>query len=418
MATILAITVGGSCAPVVTAVRDFQPEFVLFFASTGSKGSRVMLDGPGKPCADQPNILAQTGLAERKYRIVDLEEPDSLDLCYRQIREALASTSSEHPGLERLADYTGGTKTMSAALVLAGLELGWQLSLVKGTRADLVKVINGTEMASLANTWEVRVQQRLAEAFELFNQYAFASAGKLLEGLLRVAPLNPQTDREIRKWVALCRGFDAWDRYDHSRARQLLEPYQAEIVSQWRFLKTLTALQPGASYEAVFDLVLNAERRAARGRYDDAVARLYRALEMFAQTRMRTLNPSLDPSDLKVESLPEPLQEFYRPKDGASQEGGKPPKIQLGLREDYELLEKLGDPLGLTYSTCAKRVLDCLKKRNNSILAHGCAVLSEADYHEMAAVVNQLLDAGFAALGLKRGGVQFPKLENGKVVPR
>ncbi|MDB9309098.1 hypothetical protein PN471_10700 [Aphanizomenon sp. CS-733/32] len=42
----------------------------------------------------------------------------------------------------------------------------------------------------------------------------------------------------------------------------------------------------GHGYEIVQDLILNAERRATQQRYDDAVGRLYRALELLAQIRL------------------------------------------------------------------------------------------------------------------------------------
>jgi len=38
MTTILALTVGGSCAPVVTAVQDYQPDLVCFIATGGEQG--------------------------------------------------------------------------------------------------------------------------------------------------------------------------------------------------------------------------------------------------------------------------------------------------------------------------------------------------------------------------------------------
>jgi hypothetical protein len=42
----------------------------------------------------------------------------------------------------------------------------------------------------------------------------------------------------------------------------------------------------GHGYEIVEDLLLNAERRAMQDRYDDAVGRLYRALELLVQIRL------------------------------------------------------------------------------------------------------------------------------------
>ncbi len=406
MSTLLALTVGGSCAPLVTAVRGYAPDFVCFFASSGPRGSRTLVDGAGAVCNGAPSIVAQTGLAPERYKIVELNDPDDLPECYGKIREELAHLSTDREGWHCIADYTGGTKTMSVALALAALEAGWELSLVTGTRPDLVKVLNGSEMAALINVWEVRARQELNRARDLFNAYAYASAGALLEGLARTGPLSNALQREVRQWVALCRAFDAWDRFDHARARQLLEPYQSRFVPQWRFLKTLIGLEQATGYESVLDLVRNAERRAARGRYDDAVARLYRALEMLAQVRLGQREPPLNTSDLDVNALPGRLRRRYE-----AWRDARDGKIKIGLRQAYDLLADLDDPLGRAWRAHEKRVLNALKKRNASILAHGSTPLAEGDYQEMAQVVGAFMEAGLAALGVKVVAPQFPRWE-------
>jgi hypothetical protein len=420
---VLAVTVGGSCAPVVTAIRDYQPDHVLFFASSGPKGSRSAIDGAGKVCQDNANILSQTNLPEGRYTIVEIDEPDDLPRCYAAMRKGLAELAAKHPDWRRVGDYTGGTKTMSAALVLAALELGWELSLVKGTRTDLVRVIDGTEMAGLVNAWEVRVHQLMAQGKQLFNSYSFAAAGELLEGVLRVAPVSAEVERTIKKWVALSRGFDAWDRFDHDRAYHLLEPFQSSLAPDWWvFLKVLAGKARGSGYEPVFDLLLNAERRAARGRYDDAVARLYRALEWMAQIRLAQREPPLDAGNIQVDLLPEPLRAEYAAMRKPSHEPGKMGKVQLGLVEGFVLLARLGDPLGRVYGESWSQVRAtlqaALEKRNYSILAHGTRPLGQADYQAMREQVERLVQDGLGALGIKRVGRQFPQLTESGVVPR
>jgi len=410
--TLLALTVGGSCAPVVTAIRDYNPDFVVFIVSTGSRGSRSMVDGQSKPCAAEdktplPNILEQTGLPGDKCTFIELDDPDTLHLCYQKIRDGLNKHTVARADWRKIADYTGGTKTMTAALILVALELGWELSVVRGNRTDLLKVRDGTEMASLVNTWEVRARQQLEQAEILFTQYAYSSAGQLVESLLRTAPLSPELQREIQRFVTLSRGFDAWDRFDHVRAVQILAPYQSEIVPQWKFLKILTGQSKGTGYEPVFDLVRNAERRAARGRYDDAVARLYRALEMLAQIRLKQRAPSLDSSDLKLDLLPENIRQTYANRQG---------KIKLGLLEDYDLLNALEDPLGESFASERRKILATLEKRNASILAHGAQPCDENIYNEMHSETLRLLEQGLKATGVKVDSPQFPRMQAGQLV--
>ena len=420
MSTLLTITVGGSCAPIVSAIEAYAPEYVYFIVTGGPRGSAEKVTGDGNPCGDPrmarcpecdtrfplgdpqgANILAQTGLPDTAWDKLVLEEPDAFSACYMQLHAALGRLAEAHPQWRLIADYTGGTKTMTAALTAVALELGWELSLVQGARLDLVKVRNGTECASLVNAAEVRARRQLVEARRLFEVYAYASAMELLGGALRAAPLSPPVQREIQGWVTLCRAFYAWDLFDHQRARQLLEPYQSRCVPQWIFLKRLTGPQPG--YALVWDLLRNAERRASRGRYDDAVARLYRALELLAQTRLQTREPALESGHLDLAALPEALRERYAqrrdPTDG---------RIKLGLREDYELLLALEDPLGMVYQDYQQRLLNILQPRNASILAHGMSPITREQWQATWEMFTALLDAGLAALKVRVEAPQFP----------
>jgi CRISPR-associated protein (TIGR02710 family) len=109
------------------------------------------------------------------------------------------------------------------------------------------------------------------------------------------------------------------------------------------------------------DLLNNAMRRGDDERkYDDAVARLYRAMELLAQRQL--LTHSIDSSDVKPEDIPAELRQKW---ESLFEEGS----AKIGLAHCYELLTALGDPLGEFYGDeKAKRLLST---RNNSILAHG-----------------------------------------------
>lgn len=404
MSTILACTVGGSCTPIVTAIRDYVPAFLCFFVTTGPRGSRVIVDGKGHPCGENvPNILTQTGLSADKFEIIQVDEPDALSDCYSLMVSQLRRLATKYSGQRLIADYTGGTKTMGAALVLAALELNWEVSLVQGTRADLVRVLDGSEMASLVNAGEVRARQVLNEAQRLFDAFAYASAESVIEGVARAAPLSNVLQRTVNQMVALCRAFDAWDRFDHARARQLLAAYQSRCVAQWRFLKQLTG-ERTTGYEGVLDLIRNAERRASRGRYDDAIARLYRGLELFGQTRLQQRQPALDPSHLQVDLLPEHLRAQYE-----SKRDPHTGKVLLGLRQNYELLFELDDPVGRVYASSASHLLSALTRRNNSILAHGTVPLTENDFREMLTLTRDFIEGALMGLKIHVDAPQFPR---------
>ncbi len=71
---------------------------------------------------------------------------DDLDGAVGVMLRAVADLSERFPEARLVADYTGGTKTMTAALVVAALESERvALRLVTGTRGDLVKVHDGSQ---------------------------------------------------------------------------------------------------------------------------------------------------------------------------------------------------------------------------------------------------------------------------------
>ena len=422
MTFVLALTVGGSCAPIITAARDYSPDYVCFIVTTGGQGSRRQVDGPGKPCGwdedKAPNIVTQLGLSEETYLIQELASPDNLPAIYTACRKILRKLQVQFPEARYVADYTGGSKSMGVGLAMAAVESGWELSLVRGQRPDLIRVADGTEMASLVNSWEVRARQRMSEARHLFNAYAYASASDLLTGLLRQAPVSPVLNRTIRNWVTLCRGFDAWDRFDHETAGRILKTVQSQIVPQWIALKKLTGQIKTTGYEPVLDLVRNAERRAARGRFDDAVARLYRAVELLGQIRLRERTPSLDSGALDLEKIPSDIRSRYERMREINQLRGGGAELKLGLMDDYKLLAELKDPLGVEFSRLQNRLLDALKKRNYSILAHGSEPLDSDDYADMYRVTLGLIKGGLDALDVDLTIPQFPCLSETEVMQR
>lgn len=413
MSTILVVTVGGSCQPVITAITDYQPHHVYFVASDGTRGSKPTVDASGTPCKgrtsaeDAPSIVAQTGREQSQYSIRPVSDPDSVQECYAVIQGVLREAIDAYPNCRYVADYTGGTKTMSVALAMAALEADWELSLVKGARTDLVKVVDGTEVAGLVNSWEVRARQRMEEARRLFNDHHYAAAESLLSSILQTGAVSTSLQATLREWIGLARGFDAWDRFDHARAMAVLTPYQSRIVPNYIFLKQILGTDKRATgYEAAFDLLRNAERRAHQGRYDDAVARLYRATEMFAQIRLRQRTPSLNSSNLDVTLLPEPLRKRYE-----SLQDSEDGKIRLGLRQDYELLDALDDPVGIAYQTVSKDLLNGLSARNNSILAHGEQPLTVADYRAFDSLIVSMFKSACTQLKVTINAPQFPELD-------
>lgn len=170
MSKILLVTVGGSFQPIVTAIASLQPERVIFIASDGEKGSKSQVIGAGTPCevrtgaevvARLPNIPTQANLGQNfqpERDLILVQNPDDLAECYTKTYNYICNLQQESEQLrgavflpqafqgseqEIMADYTGGTKTLSAALAMAAVDCGISLYITVASRDNLVKVERG-----------------------------------------------------------------------------------------------------------------------------------------------------------------------------------------------------------------------------------------------------------------------------------
>ncbi len=376
--TILICTVGGSHQPIVTACRDLEPSHVCFVCSgkdsgTGRAGSENQITGKGlfikanpkDPSPTLPNIPAQLNLSADSFNVV-IVPTDDLDGAVLTIRAELVNLGQRFPDKRIVADYTGGTKTMTAALVTAVLETkDVDLQLVTGNRADLVKVRDDTEYSALAGIDTIRLQRGMAPYLQAWQRFAYDEAATGLAALR--PPRSPELRSQLYRARDLSRAFAAWDRFDHQGARQILDNYapvlSRELGIHLGALKLLTTDSPSQEPIRLFDLWRNAERRAAQGRYDDAVARGYRLIEWTAQWILKH-RFDIETSDVPVDRIP----------SGLSLQLNKEGKYQAGLFAAWSLIEHLTEQEGTAGSFAAKHrpaMLDHIKARNNSILAHG-----------------------------------------------
>jgi len=127
-------------------------------------------------------------------------------------------------------------------------------------------------------------------------------------------------------------------------------------------------MRGGHGFEAVEDLLNNAERRACQERFEDAVGRLYRAMELAAQLALR-LGHQLETGSIDLEKLPESLRGHYALRREQLGESA----LKLGLRASYDLLAELRDPMGLCWTDRRQKLLDELNTRNTSLLPMGSA---------------------------------------------
>jgi hypothetical protein len=391
MKKILVFSVGGSAEPIVNAIKNQKHDFVYFFCSSGSKGSEMTIDSLGDPCGDKRSskcpdcgheyhlgdpkggaIVFQAGLQKGQYEIITVDDPDDLNGCYQKLLDLAETIRKKYGDCQVIANYTGGTKTMSLAVALVGIMTQeWDLSLNIGPRIDLIRVRSG-DVPIVIDKWRILCQNQSDFLRRLLTRYHYAFAASSISEML-LHPLDKSLRDKLVEARVVCEAFDLWDTFNHQKALELIEPYGSRFYPYIINLKKILGKSKATGYEIVSDLLNNAERRAAQKHYDDAIARLYRAIELFAQIRLEK-EYGYKSGEMRLEQLPDHLQEEYR---GRIRDG----KLMLGLREDYELLLKLGDPFGKAFKQKEGKIIDAIKRRNSSISGgHGLTPLKEEDF--------------------------------------
>ncbi len=410
------VSLGGSPQPVIVAIRHYEPAFVCFVASEQSV-----------EMVPQVRQQAGVGFRDRKAMVSDAND---LLACYGAALQAAELVEKEGYAPEQVVvDYTGGTKSMTAALVLATVARGYAFSYVGGderSKNGLGQVLDGHErLLEVLNPWEVLAVQEQTRLAWLFNHFQWAAAADLLATVRAKARHDARLGRLFACLDDLVAGYAAWDRFAHRKARGLLhqgaqgvrdcavflagtrlETFVAEVDASLAFFNRLHAASADFRRlcpELVTDLIANAERRAEEGKYDDGVARLYRALEMAAQVALAARKPPLQTGALRLEQVPPPLRdEFVRRYGGPASE-----TLKLPLYAAYQLLDALGDPAGRRFTAAEAGLQKLLFARNGSILAHGLAPLNRESYEGLLAGLLEVL--GLARADLPR----FPRLELG-----
>lgn len=391
---LLICSVGGTPEPVAAAIRHWRPARVMFLCSDQTRASiDPALDaasGAGGPTIS-PGCTDQTLL----------RNPQDLQQTLRDLRpldQHVQSWQQRGDDYAVVVDFTGGTKVMSAALALVARRWKCTFAYVGGQERNkngVGVVVSGRETQfSQFNPWDTFGYQAVEDAIAVFNHGGYAAAAALLDSAVKNAD-KPEVKRELSTLKSLIDAYAAWDRFDHKSAAKRFDdalknrnnlaavfPHDAPSLiarlERHRDCVAKLAAQKDPTAAWVEDLLHNARRRAAECRFDDAVARLYRACEALAQVRLREHHDIADTKAVPLQYLPEALRAEWA---GRARNG----RIMLALKDAYALLTALGDDLGRRFGELelGHDQKSPLVARNQSILAHGFQPVGQTVYDQL-----------------------------------
>jgi CRISPR-associated protein (TIGR02710 family) len=344
---------------------------------------------------------------------VQLKEFDDFQAVFREVNHIFRRLKGlGFAPAEIQVDFTSGTKAMSSGAVSAGIFHQCQsLKYITGERRHGV-VMDDTEKFLTVNPAAVYARHDLKLSRELIFRLRFATATEILTEVNAVL-LDPEEQEERRQLRLVAQAYRAWDIFDHKEAAFRFSKIAWDLLGDSSYrplpaglehLQRLVGEDDRARSDALLlDLYNNARRRGQEGKLDDAVARLYRAVELFAQQLLR-FGFDIDSGDVDPGKTPAALHDLLeKHRDDTDQ------KIKVGLHLDYLLLAERGHPVGLAFLNNAP-LRGRLGERNQTILAHGLKTVSQSLFNKLLEGVSRLFQVELPDLEEKAAAVQFPWL--------
>jgi len=371
------------------SITNKRPDKIVFF---GSEMSKKTVEYIKEEAEAQGKDLPE-------YKFIEILDIDGVKELFDKFEEQMKIYGDQ----EVIIDYTSGTKTMTSIAFVMGILYRKELSVITGFRDRNGTVQSGTESNIEQNTYQIYDKLNIRRFKELFNHGRFETALQILE--------NDVVNHERKEaYIKLTRAYLHWDLFEHEEALDYLNSDEVKSLEELEdvikrnksILGEIISSRKGRrkyKYRPFLpDLLANSRRRASEGRYDDAAARLYRALELIAQILIEEEygdeTDSINPDKYAMSTR------------AALKLDGKK---HLALKNAYRLLECEGHDVGRAFGK-DNEILDLLRIRNHSILAHGFESVNGEQYErfydkvlEYARMIDERIDS-------KIDNATFPRL--------
>ena len=408
------------------------------------------------------NIEINQRYIEYEYSNYLLEDHEDIDKDFNLSKDVLNDVknfiSKSEDNFEVIVDITGGTKAMSSGLALAAVAgdyKDFKINYVGGedrTKSGVGIVKENTEINKLiANPASTNAIFEMNRGKNFFNKYNFDAA---FENFAQVVEL--EDNKLASLYLDLVKFYDRWDKFEitmedngedlYSYLSNIIEKIncdddfskfrETQFFNQmennldflsYKIRGLLPAQPKSLAYKKFIDkieyyipdLLKNAERRIDEGKYDDAVARLYRLNELISQ---KELISYVDKNELNekhkflfnVEKMKNKIRKNRIRGEGATSvlklkgNEGKNNKYNKfkGVANKYNFLYDMGIIKNKSY----KNIISKLDDRNDSILAHGLNPINN-DANILYWETNKFTKSFVDILEYYMNLAEFPKFE-------
>lgn len=369
----------------LVSIKNHNPDKVIFLASEEAmEKKKTVLEEELKKLSCE-------------YEWVKISTHEHFESCLDEIRKVINKCDLRN--CNPAFDITFGSKPMTAALAIVASKVGNFISYVTGGQRDQHgKVISGTERFISFETRGFRVKSAIEEGITLFNRNLFNASKQLLlyhrdllderlplrrylETLLLLIDLQLAREDFLfeiasEKLQGLLDFLPELSEF-LNLAQEILREKIGDFISKFNDV----AKNP-FSVHRLGELIASAERTASIGRYNDAAARLYRALEFIGQLKLK-----------EHDMIDEDFLPVCRVIDGKCERVEDYKTRPSGLTEIYKCLYFLGyEAASEIINPLTNQPNNILSFRNKTILAHGFKPVRKEDYEEMKRFVMKIAE--------------------------
>lgn len=370
----------------VFLIKDQNPDNIIFFTT----------DLSSKYTLNYIKDIYQEDVGHKlnNYTTIRIKDVDDFEEIFKKINKQIENTNN----IIKI-DYTSGTKTMTMAACIAATVNQCELIFVSGDRNEDSIIEESSRFIKKQDLNEVFKARLFNEIKDLFNNYRFN------QGLDRLESIRADEDEDLKYlkmgYELLFVTYKHWDDFNHKQAYKKFSTgfyidfseFENQLKRNYMALEILNDRENEYyDFYLIGSLMNNAFRRAEEGKYDDAVARLYRAIEHISQIELEKYD--INPYDVDIDRIeadsPE-IAKHLKPKLIKGFEGTY--KFQ-SLDARFMLLYNLSrfNDVALNYYKNRPYFNKMLLARNNSILAHGLETKTYDDYRRFKNAILELFE--------------------------
>lgn len=407
---VLVCSVGMRPMPVILSILLLQPTKVYLLHSQESRRQAEQIRDDAS--VQSLGLHPTHGIVLRTISLTDAPEN------YGHLQRIIG----ENPDTGVVVDISGGVKVMGLSLAAAAFWLRIPVVYQLGEEvAGTVRPFSAT-LHTLQNPFDYFGSTDLRSIQQLFATGDYDAALAVCQRL-RETVGDVQTLGKLDILTDFIAIYSDWDRFMHSRMvdeetrrlatrlRVLIDKMErlrlrfaerTQLQGNLAFLEHLESswqpnLRNNSELHRLVDIYAAAQRRGAAGRYDDAVARLYRCLEMSAticlvrDCHMGDVagNPDFGYFEAIYGDIEAVRTEFKR------RARYELPADRLGLNAQMHLLgmsqDKQHRRIAGLYQGMEKSGL--MEARNRSTLAHGTVPVNQEEFRQFDGKTREVVDA-------------------------